>query len=298
MDISDLNRRFGIDHRVTIAEGAGGLAMITVATEHAMAVISTYAGQVLSFRPKGHDDLMFLSESAYYAEGKAIKGGVPICWPWFGPDPEGKGRPGHGFVRNRQWDLLRTEVLSDGRVRIGLGLSDTEQSRTIWPHAFSLGLDITIGAALDLALVTRNRGTAPFELSQGLHTYFRVGDIAHTRVLGLEGHPYLDKMEGGVEKRQNGAVTIAAETDRVYTGVTGPLEIEDGGLGRRIRITATGSASTVVWNPWQTTAKAMADLGDEDYRRMICVETTNATPDVIILPPGAEHRLTACYAVL
>lgn len=297
MDIRDLARRFGIDNRVSVTEGRGGLVMVEVTTDHATAVISSYAGQVLSYRPRGQRDLLFLSESAYYAAGKAIKGGVPICWPWFGPDPEGKGRPGHGFVRNRQWDLLGAEARADGSVRVSLGLGDTEETRAVWPHAFSLGLEVTVGASLEVALITRNRGVAPFDLSQGLHTYFRIGDIARTRVFGLEGCAYLDKMEGGVEKRQTGAVTITAETDRVYTGVTGPLEIDDGGLDRRIRITSTGSASAVVWNPWAATAKAMADLGDDDYLRMICVETTNAGPDVIRLAAGAEHRLTACYAV-
>lgn len=298
MDIRDLARRFGIDNRVAITEGKGGLVMVEVTTERATALISTYAGQVLSFCPRGGQDLMFLSESAYYARGKAIKGGMPVCWPWFGPDPEGKGRPAHGFVRNRQWELLGTEALADGRVRVGLELHDTEETRAIWPHAFSLGLDITVGAALEVSLVTRNRGATGFDLSQALHTYFRVGDIARTRILGLDDCRYIDKMDASVEKHQSGAVTIAAETDRIYTGVTGPLEIDDAGLDRRISIVSSGSASAVVWNPWQATAKAMADLGDDDFQRMVCVETTNAGPDIIHLAPGSEHSLTACYSLV
>lgn len=297
MDISELARRFGIADRVAVIAGKGGLAMVEVTTGHSTALISIYGAQVLSFRPRGHDDLMYLSETAYYAPGKAIKGGMPVCWPWFGPDPEGKGRPGHGFVRNRQWDLVGTEALADGRVRVVLGLSDSEETRAIWPHAFNLSLDVTVGAGLDVALITRNTGTTPFALSQALHTYFRVGDIARTLILGLDGCRYLDKMDDG-EKTQNGAVTIVSETDRIYTGVRGALEIDDAGLARRIRIAATGSASAVVWNPWQATAKAMADMGDDDYRRMICVETTNAGPDIIDLAPGGEHHLSVSYAVV
>lgn len=298
MDIRDLTRRFGIDRRVSITEGKGGLTMVAVTTDHASAVISPYAGQVLSYRPAGADDLLFLSESAYYAPGKAIKGGIPVCWPWFGPDPEGKGRPGHGFVRNRPWELLATELRADGSVRVRLGLTDSDETRALWPHAFALTLDATIGAALEIALTTRNRGAAPFVLSQGLHTYFQVGDIARTRVLGLDGCSYLDKMDGGRECRQDGPVTITGETDRIYTGVTGPLEIADAGLGRRIRIESAGSASAVVWNPWQDTARAMADLGDDDYRRMVCVETTNAAPDTITVTPDGEHRLVALYSLV
>lgn len=297
MTIQDLEARFGIPGRVRIAAGPGGFAMIEVASEAAQAVISPYAGQVLSFRPHGHEDLLFLSGSAYYADGKAIKGGVPVCWPWFGPDPEGKGRPGHGFVRNRAWDLLGTAVLDDGRVQVRLGLADSEETRAVWPHAFSLELQATVGATLEVALITRNRGTAAFALSQGLHTYFRVGDIDRVRVLGLDDCLYSDKMDGGAEKRQQGAVTITGETDRVYGGVFEPLEIEDTALGRRITITAEGSSSAVVWNPWSATARAMADLGDDDWRVLLCVETTNAGPDVVDLAPGAEHRLAASYAL-
>lgn len=297
MDIRDLARRFGIDRRVSVTEGKGGLAMVEVTTDHARAIISPYAGQVLSYCPTGQADLLFVSESAYYAEGKAIKGGVPVCWPWFGPDPEGKGRPGHGFVRNRAWELQATELAADGSVRIRLGLSDSDDTRALWPHAFALTLEVTIGAALDIALVTRNQGATSFALSQGLHTYFSIGDIARTQVLGLDGCAYIDKMDGGSEKRQAGPVVISGETDRIYTGIAGPLEIDDAGLNRRIRIDTTGSASAVVWNPWQSTARAMADLGDDDYMRLICVETTNAGPDTVTVAPGAEHRLTARYSL-
>jgi glucose-6-phosphate 1-epimerase len=297
MNISDLAQRFGIAGHVTIDAGKGGLALIAVTARGGSALISPYAGQVLSFRPEGGDDLMFLSDSAYYAPGKAIKGGIPICWPWFGPAPEGLGRPGHGFVRNRPWNLISTERLADGQVRIVLGLTDSDETRSIWPHAFSLTLEITVGATLELNLVTRNTGSAAFPLSQALHTYFRVGDITRTRVQGLHGCPYIDKMDGGVEKLQNGPVLITGETDRIYTQTTAPLTIEDDGLNRRIRIDSTGSASAVVWNPWQATAKAMADLGDEDYRGLICVETANAGPDIMTVSPGTEFRLGVRYSL-
>ncbi|CAA7625280.1 D-hexose-6-phosphate mutarotase [Magnetospirillum sp. UT-4] len=297
MDIQDLAQRFGITDRIRFVAGKGGLILAELDAAGGSAVVSTYAGQVLSFRPDGAEDLMFLSDTAYYAPGKAIKGGVPVCWPWFGPDPEGKGRPGHGFVRNRQWEVRGTEALADGRLRLILGLSDSDDTRTIWPHAFDLRIEITVGAALEMVLATRNLGPSPFALSQGLHTYFRVGDIARTRVLGLEDCAYIDKMDGGAEKRQQGAVTITGETDRIYTGVAGPLEIDDAALARRIRIVPAGSASAVVWNPWDATARSMADLGDDDYLRLICVETTNAADDTVTVAPGAEHRLSATYTL-
>lgn len=297
MIVRDLSRRFAIPNHVAVTEGKNGLIMVEVTTDHAKAVISTYAGQVLSYCPTGQPDLMFQSNSAYFTHGKPIKGGAPICWPWFGPDPEGKGRPGHGFARNSQWELQGTEKRADGSIRVTLGLNETDETRILWPHAFRLTQEITVGAMLDIALITCNLDSKPFALSQALHTYFQVGDIAQTQILGLEGCAYVDKANNDAEMQQSGSVTITSETDRVYSGVHYPLVIQDGALGRHIHVAATGSTSAVVWNPWATISKAMADLGDDDYHRMICVETTNTGPDTITLAPGAEHRLWACYSL-
>ncbi len=291
-----LDSQFRIGDRLRITEAKAGFPMVAINTPLARAVISVYAGQVLSYQPHDQEaDLLFLSDGAYYQPGKAIKGGVPVCWPWFGPDPDGRGRPGHGFVRNRPWTLRDVAEEQGGAITVRLGLVDTAETREIWDHAFDLELDVRVGTTLDMALVTRNRGGSPFSLSQGLHTYFRVGDINRVTVTGLAGHRFIDKMDGGLEKTQDGAVTIAGEVDRIYTGVVGPLAIEDRGLGRKIAISTAGSASAVIWNPWQATAKSMADLGDEDYRTLLCVETTNAGPDVVSVPADGEHRLSAVY---
>ncbi|GAB6053530.1 D-hexose-6-phosphate mutarotase [Magnetospira thiophila] len=298
MTIDQLNTDFGIAGKLTLVEGPGGLTMLDVSTALATARVSPYAGQVLAYRPTGQtEDLLFLSQQAYYAPGKAIKGGLPVCWPWFGPDPDGLGRPGHGFVRNRAWSLLSTAERPDGTIEIRLGLSDTEETRAIWPHSFELELRAIIGATLEVALITRNRGTEAFPLTQALHSYFRVGDIAQARVLGLEGCTYIDKMDNSTEKPQAGAVTISGETDRIYTGVGPHLSIEDQALGRTLALTSQGSASAVVWNPWAATAQAMADLGDDDYKSMLCVETTNAGPDVVTVAPGGEHVMQVAIAV-
>jgi glucose-6-phosphate 1-epimerase len=290
--------RFAIGDTVRVVAGPGGLPMVEVNIPAARAEMSPYAGQVLSWTPAGQAaDVMFLSKKAFYADGKAIKGGVPVCWPWFGPDPEGKGRPGHGFVRNRMWTLRRTEMLADGRALVAVGMTDDDTTRAVWPHAFDLELTATIGATLTVAMTTRNTGDESFALSQAFHTYFRVGAIDRTTVRGLEGMRYIDKMDGSTEKTQDGAVAITGETDRIYTGLGGPLAIEDAALGRTIRIRTEGSRSAVVWNPWAATAAAMADLEDEDYTRMICVETCNAGPDTLTLAPGASHTLVAEYSV-
>jgi glucose-6-phosphate 1-epimerase len=296
MRIEQLNRDHGIAGQVEFIEGQGGFPFIRVNNAKANALISVYAGQVLSFRSAGKtDDLMFLSEKAYYQAGKAIKGGVPICWPWFGPDPEGKGRPAHGFVRNRMWDVIETSVAANGDAEVVLGLTDTPETQTIWPHAFALVLKITVGEALNLELVTRNMGSEAFSITQAFHTYFSVGDIHQTRVSGLEGRQYIDKVEGGQQKTQSGAVTISSEVDRIYLDVLNDILIHDAAMKRQIRIASQGSETAVVWNPWAKISAEMGDLQDDDYLRLLCVETTNAATDIITIEPGSEFKLVANY---
>lgn len=297
MTIETLNSEFGLAGQLTFVSGPGGFPQIRVDNAQATALISVYAGQVLSYRPAGEaEDLLFVSNKAYYADGKAIKGGVPVCWPWFGPDPDSQGRPAHGFVRNRLWNVLGTAAGDDGATQVRLGLAATEETRKLWPHEFGLTLEITVGSSLSLTLATHNRGSEAFSITQALHTYFHTGDIGRVAVLGLDGADYLDKAGDGSCKRQSGAVTVAAEVDRIYTGISYPLLIEDRDLRRRIRIDAGGSRTAVVWNPWQDIAARMDDLGDSDYTRFICVETANAAAEVIRVPPGETCRLSASYS--
>jgi len=299
MTLEDLNAGHGIPDQLSFIAGPGGLPFIQVRNAHAEAVVSVHGGQVLSYRPRGAGaDVLFVSELAHYQPGKAIKGGVPVCWPWFGADPQGLGRPAHGFVRNRLWSVWGTATTPAGETKLTLGLVDTPETLAIWPHAFQLALEITVGATLRLALSTRNTGEAPFQITQALHSYFAVGDIAQTTVTGLDGCSYIDKAAGagGALKRQAGAVTIAAEVDRVYTGVPAALAIVDGALQRRVRIGSEGSHTAVVWNPWAAIAAGMADLKDDEYQLFVCVETANAADEVVTVAPGAAHCLVAQIA--
>ena len=298
MNTEKLNADYGIADQLRFVEGKGGFQFIEISNNKASALISVYAGQVLSFRPHGEtEDLMFLSEKAYYQTGKAIKGGVPVCWPWFGADPEGRGRPAHGFVRNRLWNVVATETTADGDTKVTLGLMDTPETRAIWPQSFTLVLEITVGNSLNLELVTRNTGTQTFPVTQAFHTYFKVGDISQASVWGLEGTDYIDKTDNSAQKHQTGAVIINTEVDRIFLDVQGELIVDDAALKRRIRILSKGSKTAVVWNPWAKISAEMADLQDDDYRRLLCVETTNAATDVVEVAPSSEFRLVANYRV-
>jgi len=299
MDLAQLNQAYGLDGQLSFVEGKGGFPHIEVSNAQATALISMYGGQVLSFQPRGvTDDLLFVSENAYYQSGKAIKGGIPVCWPWFGPDPEGKGRPSHGFARNRLWQVKSTQGLPSGATQVVLGFSDTDDTRELWSHSFELALEITVGRTLQLMLISRNVGDRPFDMTQALHTYFTVGDIAQTTVQGLDGTTYIDKVDEQKVKPQSGAIAITAEVDRIYQGVPAELMIDDQALDRKIRITSTGNQTAVVWNPWVEVSAKSGDLMDDAYKRFVCVETTNAADDVVTVAPQSEYHLAVTYDLL
>ena len=297
MNIEQLNAEYGLSNKVKFVEGKGGFPVIEIKNEYAKATISLYAGQVLSFQPANQtQDLMFLSSQAYYTQGKAIKGGVPICWPWFGPDPEDKGRPNHGFVRNRMWNMRDIESSQDGSTVVVMGLTDTPETRKIWDYAFDLAIAITIGSSLTIELITRNTGDKAFEITQALHTYFRIGDISQVRVLNLEDTSYLDKVDGGKNKAQTGAISFDSECDRIYLDVPSQIVVDDMALGRKIKVTTANSNTAIVWNPGSEVSANMADLGDLDYQKFVCVETANAANEVIKIAAGDDYNLTANYS--
>lgn len=296
MTLEDLNATHALSNHLTFISGPGGLPFLQVRNTHAEAVVSMHGAQVLSYRPVGAGaDVLFLSERASFETGKAIRGGVPVCWPWFGPDPQGLGRPNHGFARTRLWSVLNTDATPAGETRVTLGLRDTPDTRALWPLAFELALQITVGTTLRLALTTRNTGDAPFQITQALHSYFAVGDVAHATVSGLDGCTYIDNASGaqGTLHQQLSGVRFEAEVDRIYTGAPAELTLVDGAWQRTLRITSAGSRTAVVWNPGAALAARMADLSDGDHRRFVCVETANAADEVVTVPPNQAHRLVA-----
>lgn len=296
MNLEQLNTDYGITNKAKFVEGEGGFPVVEITNEYAKAKISLYAGQVLSFQPVDQtQDMMFLSSKAYYTPGKATKGGVPICWPWFGPDPEDQGRASHGFVRNRMWNMAEISSNQDGSTTVVMGLEDTAETRKIWDFTFDLAIAFTVGSSLTIELTTRNTGDKPFNITQALHTYFRIGDISQVRILNLEDTSYLDKVDGGKNKTQTGDVTFNSECDRIYLDVPSQLIIDDMALGRKIKITAANSNTAIVWNPGAEISVSMADLGDLDYQKFVCVETANAANEVIEIPPGNDYNLTANY---
>lgn len=296
-DLAALNARFGIHRQVMFTEGPGGMATAEITHPSAHARISLQGAHLLEWTPAGAQPVIWLSPAAKFTSGKAIRGGVPVCWPWFGPHPSNATYPAHGFARTEQWEVVAVEDNSRGATRLVFRLMPNDTTRAWWPHATRLELSITIGSTLGLDLVTKNLGTHPVVIGQALHTYFAVSDVCTIRLLGLDGCAYVDKVDGGKIKPQAGPVTFYQETDRIYRDSTADCVIVDSALRRRIRIAKTGSRTTVVWNPWIQKSAKMDDFVESGYLNMVCVETANAADDVITIAPGDEHRLGVTYSI-
>ena len=236
-------------------------------------------------------------KDAQFATGKSLRGGIPVCWPWFGPHARDCTLPSHGPARTAAWQPVAAAALDDGSTRISFELIMNDTLAGLCGHALRVQLHVSIGESLSLMLETTNLGDSPFTLTQALHSYFNVGDVRQTTLTGLDGCAYIDKAGGAnADKVQHGDVHISDETDRIYLA-TGERDcsIIDPLLKRKIIIRSSGSDSMVVWNPWTDVAARMGDLGSDGYLHMLCVETTNAASDARQLAAGATHRLGTEY---
>ena len=286
--IDTLNHRFGLPGALQFVKGSGDLAVAEIQTPLASARLSLQGAHLLAWQPAGAEPVIWLSKAAVFAPGQPVRGGVPVCWPWFGAR---EGLPMHGFARTRMWQVRAASTDAAGQVVLRLGLQDDADTRALWDHAFDLELVLTVGATLGMSLISRNTGDQPFTLTDALHTYFCVADIAQTAVLGLDGCEYLDKVHNFARAQQSGPVEFTGETDRIYIDTTADCVIEDRVAQRAIRVSKSGSSSTVVWNPWRD--KGFANMAAGEYQQMLCVETCNAGPDQVILAPGQSHALNA-----
>jgi len=295
--IDRLNEQFGQGDRLRFGVGPGGLTLAQIRNPQATATVALQGGQVLGFQPHGVAPVLWVSRAAVYSPGKPIRGGIPICWPWFGPHPSDPAKPNHGFVRGRVWEVRETSDDADGTTRLTLGIGESDETRPLWPHAFDLRVEISVGAELEVALIARNTGAEPFVCTGALHSYFGVDAVQTVQIEGLEGRDYLDTANHYQRARQDGPIRIAAETDRIYLDTPDDCLIRDPQLERMIRVAKSGSRTTVVWNPWVEKARELRDMADDEYVEMVCVETANAADDQIVLAPGAEHRLAARIVV-
>jgi D-hexose-6-phosphate mutarotase len=298
-----LHAQWGLGTELQIRRGAGDLIYAHVDSPLANATLCLQGAQLIAWQPRGESlPVLWLPEAAQLQRGKAIRGGMPVCWPWFGPHPQGGGRPSHGFARTADWQIAGSRRLEAGDIELTLALEDSPATQALWPHAFRVELRVVLGVQLRAELSTTNTGGQAFALGEALHTYFRVSDIAEVQLQGLDGLDYVDNAAGARRGRQDEPLRFAGEFDRVYLNTQSDATLCDPGLRRRIRVTQFGARSTVVWNPWTDKAARLGDLGagtraQGGWREMLCVESGNALENMVTVEPGATHRMAALVCV-
>ena len=249
---------------------------VIISTPEAEAEIYLQGAHIAQWTPRGHRPVLFMSSRSMFAPGKAIRGGVPVIFPWFGPRSDGQPGPAHGFARTLPW---------------------TQQAEGIFElihEGYRLRFTVTVGASLQMELEVRNDSGKAVVFEEALHTYLSVADIRSVELDGLQGTTFIDKTDGMKRMVQPAEpIRIAKETDQVHLNTQSTCVVTDPVWNRRIVIEKTGSDSTVVWNPWIEKTAKMADMAPDEWRNMICVETANAADNAVSLEPGATHKLTA-----
>lgn len=275
---------------ITHKQLENGFKYIEIQNKEADAKIALQGAHLFHYKVKDKPSLLWLSKAAYFEEGKAIRGGIPVCFPWFGKNKENPSLPQHGFARTQLWSVVLEEEKDDNTTQICLQLKPNADTVAQWDYLFDVTLDIIIGEALSIALRVTNTDTKPFEISTALHTYFSVSDIETVFIKGLDGRDYYDALDGK-NYIQEGDILIQEEVDRVYFHPSESITLFD--RDTNIKLQQEGSNSLVVWNPWIEKSKQMNDMTENGYRSMICVETTNAREDSKVLKPNESHVLKA-----
>src|SRR5258708_4371522 len=298
MEAAEFSGRFDMPGALRFEPGPGGLVRAVISTPAAEAGLDLQGALLAHWKPRGQRPVLFVSPKSLFAAGKAIRGGVPIIFPWFGSRSDGKPGPAHGFARTSEWTVEGARQLADGRVEITLALSNNNATHDFFDAAFRLRFRVTIGSELEMELETSNQGNTPFTFEEALHTYLAVGDVKQASVLGLENTTFIDKTDGFKRKKQDSEpVRIIKETDQVHLGAQAACTVWDPVWNRRIIIEKSGSDSTVIWNPWIEKTKGMSDMEADGWKQMLCVETANAAENAILLAPGASHKLAATIRV-
>jgi glucose-6-phosphate 1-epimerase len=296
MDINQLNEHFGLPGVIAFHTAARGLIYASITTPQATATVYLQGAHVAAWQPKGQQPVIFVSRKSDFAPGKAIRGGVPIAFPWFAARHDGKTGPSHGFARIQDWTIAFAALAGDD-LHLTFTLGPTEMSRGLGYDNFRLAYQLTIGRTLTMQLTVANDATVPLVFEEALHTYYAVADIHEVSVSGLEGVTYLDKNDNLQAKQQQGAITITGPADRVYLNTGSACVVHDEGNKRRIIVTKSASNTTVVWNPWESGALKLPDLEPTEWHEFIAVETVNAAVNAVTLAPGTTHVMQARVTV-
>jgi glucose-6-phosphate 1-epimerase len=294
--VAELDRQLGIPGLARVSEGNGGLPRVQITCAFGQGEMYLHGAHVTSWKPAGNEEAIFISSKSRWEEGQAIRGGIPICFPWFRAKSDDPHAPAHGFVRTKTWQL-ESIVENETRVTVTMFTQSEEHTRKWWPGEFRLVHRVTFGSELRLELICRNTGTTPFRFEEALHTYNRIANIQDARLQGLDHVSYLDNTESNKEKTQRGDVIIASSTDSAYHNTQNEVDLLDAIKKRRIRLRKEHSRTTVVWNPWSEGAARLQDLGDGEWKHFLCVEASNILDAAIDLAPGQQHTMAAILTV-
>ena len=299
MGIGPATSRGGMEDSTgaSVAAGNGGLEKVSVESADASGEIYLHGAHVTSWKPAGREEVLFLSSASRWEDGRAIRGGVPICFPWFGAKAGDSQAPAHGFVRTKGWQL-ESIARVEGGVQVSMFTESNEETKRWWPADFHLAYRVTFGSELTLELEATNTGNDSSRFEEALHAYHKVGNIQKARVRGLNAVEYIDKTDSNRKKVQSGEIAVVSETDRVYLNTQAAIELEDPVLHRRTRVEKQNSRTTVVWNPWIEKAHSLPDLADKEWIEMVCIETSNVGDFAVELAPGQQHIMKATLRVI
>jgi len=274
---------------VTRDKGRGGQDRVLVRNDLAEAEIYLHGATVTHYQPTGHAPVLFVSSNAIFDGAKPIRGGVPICWPWFGPHPTDLSQPQHGTVRTKAWTLTYAERQPDGATRL---------SFSVETHEVEVTYLVTVGRSLTTTLIAANRSTMPLNITEALHSYLAVGDLRQISVEGLAGVDYIDRVAHNRDQQPAGAIRFNGEFDRTFLNTVTPVTVIDPMWKRRLIISKQGSKSTVVWNPGAEKITTFKDLAADQWPMFVCVETANASDNVVTVAPGTSHVMEAEISVV
>ena len=286
--IEDLTKQFAIDGVVHFEAGEGGLTRVSITTAKSKAALYTHGAHVTEFQPSGCEPVLWLSGESRFEHGKAIRGGVPLVFPWFGPHAKDPDAPSHGWVRTAEWEITAVEQLPDDDVAITLTINVAD---------FHVTYRVTVGNELTLEMAVANQSETEVSFEQAFHTYLTVGDVRKISAHGLDGTTYIDKLDQLSRKEQADAISFSGETDSVYLDTEATVSVEDPVLGRTLEVRKQGSQSTVVWNPWVDKSKRMGDFGDDEWSGMVCIESGNIADNSVKLAPGQTATMMAAIGV-
>lgn len=287
--VDALNTTFGLEGKINFTENKG-LVKLSAHTKFSKLECYLHGAHITSFIINNAEELLWLSPMAIFAKEKAIRGGIPICWPWFGKHPSNSTLQQHGFARNCIFDVKVTKELENGDLQIVLSLTANEATLKVWPYHFCLELRITAGLSLSVELVTRNLDNKVFSITEAIHSYFNVSDISNISLNGLQGTPYYDQLVDKDFLQTDLNCTFTSETDRIYQAPGNDILLLQNNAPK-IRIEQEQGDAVVVWNPWIDKSKSMSDFPDAGYKNMLCVEAANARYAAIELAPGESHAI-------